>query len=98
MYPSLTPSLRRDCVACGTAPPMRAPWTFHDLRRSFATGIRNLGVDRLVLMKLLSHTDPSVTAVYDRAPLDSEQRTAVQAWADHVDVIVGDVGRCDAPL
>jgi integrase len=47
---------------CG---PMEA-WHLHDLRRTMATHMRSLGIDRLIVSKLLNHSEAGVTKIYDR--------------------------------
>ena len=60
------------------------PWTLHDLRRTCATGLARLGIDRLLISKLLNHADRSVTAIYDRHAYLAEKRAALAAWGEHV--------------
>jgi integrase len=60
-------------------------WTWHDLRRTFATGLARMRFSRFVIGKLLNHADRSVTAIYDRYEAFDEKRAALQAWVDHVD-------------
>jgi integrase len=60
------------------------PWRFHDLRRTFATHLRSLGIDRLVVSKLLNHAEGGVTRIYDRYSADPEQSTAVERWANRL--------------
>jgi integrase len=57
-------------------------FTPHDLRRTVATALSCLGYPRLTLMKVLNHTDPSVSAVYDRYSYDKEKREALAKWAE----------------
>lgn len=57
------------------------PFTPHDLRRTVATALSCLGYPRLTLMKVLNHTDRSVSAVYDRYSYDKEKREALTRWA-----------------
>jgi integrase len=61
-----------------------APWTFHDLRRSAATGMARLGVARFVVARVLAHADREVTGVYDRYEYLAEKRAALERWAAHV--------------
>lgn len=56
----------------------------HDLRRTAATGMARLGVDRTIIAKILNHTDRSVTAIYERHAYEREMRAALDLWADHV--------------
>lgn len=58
------------------------PYTPHDLRRTVATALSCLGYPRLTVMKVLNHTDPSVSAVYDRYSYDREKREALTRWAE----------------
>lgn len=59
----------------------------HDLRRTAASGMASIGVDRLVISKILNHTDRSVTAVYDQHSYDREKREALDAWARTVETL-----------
>jgi len=51
-------------------------WRLHDLRRTFATQLRSLGVDRVVVSKLLNHAEAGVTKIYDRYAADPEKAHA----------------------
>jgi integrase len=64
-----------------------APWTWHDLRRTFATGLARMKFSRFVISKLLNHADRSVTAIYDRYEAFDEKRLALEAWAGHVEML-----------
>jgi integrase len=63
-------------------------WHLHDLRRTFATHLRSLGVDRLVVSKLLNHTEGGMTRIYDRYTADPEQAAAVKRWANRLREII----------
>jgi len=63
-------------------------WKFHDIRRTVATNLSKLGVDRLLLQRIANHTDSGVTAIYDRYSYLEEKRDALQKWADRLDDIV----------
>ncbi len=66
------------------------PATPHDLRRSFASGLAELGFPRLTVSKLLNHREGGITAVYDRYSYAEEMRTAMQAWgARLVEIVSG---------
>jgi integrase len=58
-----------------------ARFTPHDLRRTVATGLSVLGHPRLIVQKVLNHTDTSATAVYDRYGYDKEKREALMNWS-----------------
>lgn len=61
------------------------PWRVHDLRRTAATRMRELGVDRLTVSKVLNHREAGVTRIYDRFAMDPEKRRALKLWAAHLD-------------
>jgi integrase len=66
--------------------PIRA-WTFHDLRRTAASGMARLGVGLPVIEKVLNHRSGSfagVVGVYQRHDYRSEMAAALEAWARHV--------------
>ena len=62
--------------------------TPHDLRRSAASHMTELGVSRLVVSKILNHTDSSVTGVYDRYEYGPEKRHALEAWGGRLQEII----------
>jgi integrase len=51
-----------------------------------------LGVDRLVVSKILNHAEGGVTQVYDRHRYDAEKRAALDRWALHLQAIVDGTG------
>lgn len=62
-----------------------APWTPHDLRRTAATGMEELGVSPFIVGHVINHrstTKSSVTTrVYARYTYDKEKREALELWA-----------------
>ncbi len=52
----------------------------HDLRRTAATKIAELGVPRFDIAKILNHSDHAVTAVYDHYAYDAEKKRALLKW------------------
>ncbi len=67
----------------------KVTWTPHDLRRTFATRLAGLGVDPLVVEKMLNHTLGGVLATYNRHTYDAERKAAAVLWANEVQRIVG---------
>ncbi len=58
---------------------------FHDLRRTAATRLAELAVERTTLKKLLNHSERGdITAVYDRHSYDGEKRAALGKWDRHL--------------
>lgn len=55
-------------------------FTPHDLRRTAATHMTEMGISRLVVSKILNHVDSTITAIYDRHSYDVEKRHALEAW------------------
>ena len=69
-----------------------APWVVHDLRRSAATGMANLGVQPHVIETILNHVSgfkAGVGGVYNRSPYAAEKAAALELWDKHVAQIVG---------
>jgi integrase len=64
------------------------PFTPHDLRRSSASHMTALGVLRLVVSKILNHTESSVTSIYDRHSYDKEKKEAVHIWNKKLQEII----------
>lgn len=62
-------------------------WTFHDLRRTAATGLARLGVPVRVTEAVLNHVSGSaggIVSVYQRHDYAEEKRQALSAWARHI--------------
>lgn len=62
-------------------------WTWHDLRRSAATGMADLGVAPHVIEALLNHVSgvkAGVAGIYNKGRYDDERRKALDAWAKRV--------------
>jgi integrase len=84
-------------IELGNDAPTEFPdWHLHDLRRTAATHMAKLGVDRVVISKVLNHAEQEVTAIYDRHRYDTEKRRALDLWAQRLKEIVG--GRHDARI
>jgi integrase len=63
------------------------PWRLHDLRRTAASRMAELGVAPHVIEKVLNHTSGSlagVAGVYNRFGYGPEKRHALETWAAHV--------------
>ncbi len=69
--------------------------TPHDLRRTAASNMAALGINRLVIGKILNHVETSVTAIYDRHGYDAEKRHALDAWAAHLEGILSGKPKAD---
>ena len=67
-------------------------WRLHDLRRTAGTCMARIGIDRLVISKLLNHAEGGVTKRYDRHRYAAEKRAALDRWALHLQAIVDGTG------
>jgi len=64
-----------------------APFRLHDLRRSCATGMGELGVLPHVIEQALNHVSGAkagVAGVYNRSKMTDAVREGLQRWADHL--------------
>ncbi|SFK28597.1 tyrosine-type recombinase/integrase [Methylocapsa palsarum] len=75
----------------GAALPAAPHWTFHDLRRTAATGMARLGVSIPVIEKILNHRSGSfagIVGIYQRHGFADEKRVALETWGRFVETLV----------
>jgi integrase len=63
-------------------------WHLHDLRRSAATGMAEIGVLPHIIEAILNHVSghrAGVAGIYNRARYEGEMRDALAKWARHVE-------------
>ena len=68
------------------------PWTLHDLRRTFVTGMVELHVPPHVVELVVNHisgTRAGVAGTYNRSELLPERKAALERWATHVQGLIG---------
>jgi len=68
------------------------PWRLHDLRRTAATMMAELGVLPHIVEAILNHVSghkAGVAGIYNRARYENDRRAALQLWANKVDEITG---------
>jgi integrase len=64
-------------------------FTPHDLRRTAATHMTTLGIQRLHVSKVLNHSDgDDITAVYDRYDFWDEKQRALATWEAELRAII----------
>lgn len=66
---------------------LAAPWTLHDLRRSFVTHLAEIGIAPAVIEAVVNHMSgikSGVAGVYNRAEHLPERARVMQLWADHL--------------
>jgi integrase len=68
-----------------------SPWRLHDLRRTAATGMAEIGVPPHIVEATLNHVSGAragVAGTYNRAAYAAEKRLALERWAEHVESLV----------
>lgn len=73
-----------------------SPWTIHDLRRTAATGMAEIGIAPHIVEAVINHASGhknGVAGIYNRASYENEKRDALDRWAAHVVQIVTTVER-----
>lgn len=63
-------------------------WRFHDLRRTCATNLAELGVPLHTISRILNHAEGGVTKIYARHSYLNEKREALDLWAEGVGKII----------
>ena len=63
-------------------------FTPHDLRRTVATRMRELGISRGDVKMVLNHVETDVTARYDRYDGLAEKQRALDIWAKRLIEII----------
>ncbi|UYJ97825.1 tyrosine-type recombinase/integrase [Yersinia enterocolitica] len=66
------------------------PWSLHDIRRTFATKLNDLGVAPHVVEQLLGHTMPGVMAVYNLSQYMPEKLEALNMWCERLGLLAGE--------
>jgi integrase len=77
------------------------PWRLHDLRRTAATRMADLGVQPHVIEAVLNHHSghrAGVAGIYNRSSYEREVRAALMLWADRVRELVEGAERKVVPL
>lgn len=64
-------------------------WTLHDLRRTLATHMNNMGIAPHVVEQLLGHSMPGVMAIYNRSLYLPEKLDALNKWYGHLELLAG---------
>jgi integrase len=78
-----------------------AHWTLHDIRRSVATHMGELGIQPHVIEGVINHLVGSRSAigrVYNKSSYSREVRIAIMMWADHLQSIIDGSDRKVLPM
>jgi integrase len=81
-----------DCKEQVDARAALRPWVLHDLRRSVATHMAEIGIQPHIIEAVLNHISghkAGVAGIYNRSTYDREKRDALNLWAEHLLAIVG---------
>ena len=68
-------------------------WVIHDLRRTAATHMAEIGIQPHIIEAILNHVSghrAGVAGVYNRAAYAAEKKAALEQWNNHVKSIVDD--------
>jgi integrase len=68
-----------------------SPWRLHDLRRTAATGMADIGIPPHIVEAALNHVSGAkagVAGTYNRAAYANEKRAALERWALHIERLV----------
>lgn len=65
-------------------------FTLHDLRRTAATRMQELGIDHFVVEAILNHQLPGVAGVYQVGSREREKAEALAKWATALGRIIGE--------
>jgi integrase len=71
-------------------------WTFHDLRRTTATGMADLGIQPHIIEAVLNHVSghkAGVAGIYNGSSYDREKRDALNIWGEHITALIEAVRR-----
>jgi integrase len=78
-----------------------ASWRIHDLRRSAATGMADIGIAPHIVETILNHISghkSGVAGLYNRSSYEAETRLALLKWANHIHETVNGDERKVVPL
>ena len=76
-----------------------APWVLHDVRRSVATGMADLGVlPHVIEAVLIVGFRQGVAGVYNKSAYEREVRAALALWSDHLRSLIHGSERKIIPL
>jgi integrase len=78
-------------TALDEAARLESPWTLHDLRRTMATRMADLGVQPHIIEAVLNHISghkSGVAGIYNRSTYAAEKRAALDLWGSRVQTLL----------
>ena len=76
-------------------PSIKQRWTLHDIRRTVATRMGDLGVQPHIIEATLNHISghrAGVAGIYQRSTYAKEKRAALDTWASHLQTLIAGAG------
>jgi integrase len=70
-----------------------ADWTLHDLRRTAATRMADIGVQPHIIEAVLNHVSghkAGVAGIYNRSTYAIEKKAALETWANHLALVISE--------
>ena len=67
-------------------------WTLHDLRRTAARRMADIGIQPHVIEAVINHVSghkAGVAGIYNRSTYEPEKKAALDAWANHLETVMG---------
>jgi integrase len=93
---------REEAEVAGRDPAaINGPWRLHDLRRTAATGMAELGIAPHIVEACLNHVSgakAAVAGVYNRAAYAPEKAAALARWANHIAGLVSGQAATVTPI
>ena len=83
-----TTQLKGRTPKTGTLLLSRGEWSPHDLRRTMATRMGDLGVQPHVIERCLNHIQQGIVGVYQRQEYLSERKAAYDLWGDRLSALI----------
>lgn len=77
--------LKKRTPHSGTLLLERGEWSPHDLRRTMASRMGDLGVQPHVIERCLNHIQQGIVGVYQRQEYLAERKTAYELWGDRLE-------------
>jgi hypothetical protein len=74
------------------------PWRFHDLRRTVATHMEEIGIPPHIVGSVLNHSPrgfKGITSIYTRGELIFDRRKALTAWSRYLSLLLEKTARVE---
>jgi integrase len=75
-------------VALDQVVELKEEWRLHDLRRTFRSGLGQLGVEPHIAEACLNHLPAKLIRTYDKNKYESQKRQAFDRWSAHIKALL----------